>query len=243
MTIETDPDEFDEENVIPETDLDSLPAEGRSRSSSSSLRIIRTLSALAAVSHLGAAPILRKDFEELLYFIDCLLPSTGREVWEGVAIKNEESPLRPDWSNAIDSLVGYGLASVERDGDKLPISRHCEFDITDKGRSLIIQCRRDVREINVAWDASIEIGLAYLKNISMRDSEHRMIIFDETFRDARVARNDVIDYGEYESLNLSSDLAMEMTRTLGIGIRNRAVFSDLSPQVYLSHLSIEEKQQ
>ena len=242
MVIDETDYEFDEENIIPEPDLRDLPVEGRLHASTPSLRVFRTLTVLATVSYLGAAPILRKNFEELLYFIDCLLPSTGREVWEGAAIKNEESPLRPDWGDAINSLVGYGLASVERVGDKRPISIHCELDITDRGRQLVFHCREIIQEIDDAWDAAMEIGLAYLKWCMDRYDEQNTITFDKTFCDLRFSRNDVIDYGEYESLNLTSNHAKNMILDLGVPIGKIDGTSEISPQIYLSWLAAEGSQ-
>lgn len=244
---EPDFDEFDEyrfqEEEIQARGQSIIPSVGNtSKHPVSALRQIRTLASLSAIAHLGGAPILRREFEELLYFIDCLLPAIGKGVWEGVGIKAEDHPLRPDWSDEIDRLIGRGLVSVHRVNEKKPIRLHCELELTAAGKRIINICRQTVQEIDEAWNSAIDIGGAYLKLDSLRSySDSPMVNFDEAFSNTKVPQNGVIDYGEFEDLNLSSDKAKELYRALRLR-KNDSGQSRLSPQVYMASLVQKERQ-
>lgn len=244
---EFDFDAFDEtfleDSEISAQGLTAIPTMGRNATKpGSALRQVRTLTALGAIAHLGGAPIPRTDFEEILYFIDCLLPAIGKDVWEGVGIKTNIRPLRPDWVDEIDRLVGRGLILIDRLGNKRPIRRHCELDISMKGREIIKTCRETVREIENAWTAAIDIGGAYLRTYAVRPvSNSHLVSFDSSFRNQAVPENGIIDYGEYETRNLSSDAAKKMLHALQAGTEHFQN-SKLTPQLYLTYLIEKERQ-
>jgi len=174
-------------------------------------RIVRILSLLDALAGAGVTPSSSRGLHELAFLANVLAPVFDLPPMDAVLLKRKSGPYYPALQQTIDRLVGQGIVEV--------LNPYYELDEADQ-RCRMVASYRLCREVatpalaryRVLFESEArfidELAAAY-SALSDQDQGHT-VLSDARYADASVDDNNVIDFGQWVSIdkNFSRNAAM-----------------------------------
>lgn len=194
---------------------------------------VRVLVLLDALAQAGLVPAPARALHELAYLANVLSPVFDLAPLDAKLLKRASGPYYPELQRAIDRLVGRAMVDA----------RNVEYrKVPDEKRYLVMasyRLRRDTVQAALTRHAEVfheealflrELAAAYS---TLGDAQlGSAALEDARYADTSVDRNDVIDFGEYESpaKNFSRNAAMAFAPSQQLEPAERLY-------LYLDHLS------
>lgn len=174
-------------------------------------RIVRVLSLLDALSGAGITPSPSRAMHELAYLANVLAPVFDLSPLDAVLLKRKSGPYYPELQQAIDRLVGQGLVEV--------LNPHYELDEVEQRYRMVASyrlCRSVVTHALERYRVLFESEAQFIDELAaaysaLSDQEQgRTALGDARYADASVDENNVIDFGQWVSIdkNFSRNAAM-----------------------------------
>ena len=192
-------------------------------------RQVRLLMLLDAAEGAGIAPIELRALHTFAFLSNVLAPVWNTQVFDGRLLKRRGGPFYPALQRDLDRLVGLGMASITNLGHLLDeegrwrlsgafsLNRELSADALDVMDALPQQrrLRSFLQEVAYAMSA-------------LSDSElDRLPEEDPTYSDNTVSYGNVVDFGDWRSLNYSANAA-----------RHFSTFAQQATQGELLHLYV-----
>lgn len=174
-------------------------------------RVVRVMSLLDALTAAGITPSSSRALHELAYLANVLAPVFDLSPLDAVLLKRKSGPYYPELQQTIDRLVGQGLVEVE--------NPHYERDEVEQRYRMVASyrlCRAVVepalKRYRVLFESEAhfidELAAAYSALLDIEQGN--TALNDARYADASVDVNNVIDFGQWVSIdkNFSRNAAM-----------------------------------
>ncbi len=195
-------------------------------------RQVRLLMLLDAAESAGIAPIALRTLHTFAFLSNVLAPVWNERVFDGRLLKQRGGPFYPVLQHDLDRLVGLGLASIanvghNRDEDgrwRLSGAFSLNRELSEGALEVIGALRQQHRVRSFLQEVAYAVS-------ALSDTEvERLPEEDPTYSDVAISYGNVVDFGEWRSLNYSANAARHFAT-----LWERATPSELL-HLYVRHL-------
>ena len=195
-------------------------------------RRVRLLLLLDGSERAGIAPMQVHRLHTYAYLSNVLAPVWKADVFDGRLLKRRSGPFYPALQRDLDRLVGLGLVTisdlahtVDRDGQWRLAGA---FSLNRRlAENVLAEINRLPEERNLsAFLLEMAYALSALTDSELDDLPSE----DPTYADANISYGNVVDFGEWRTLNYSANAAQHFA-----SLSDHATLGDLV-HLYVRHL-------